>query len=344
MSKEDEKKNITQKVAENKNVSFEEAQKIVDSVFKDQPDKKIEDIKKELGVTKDFMKAYSQSTKDMDPVMKYSFGILGSQALQKIAQPAKTDSFEDDLDKLMKRMERMEMINMVADRFYNHRKPQPQGVTEEGLVKAMKEEIKTIIPQKSKIEQLIEKKIEREFEANIDKKEEPKVDPSKQPTPFEQIKVMQDWFKAARTVFEESGYKIEHSTFTRDQLPEELKKMNPEDLANILEARGFQISGRPVPFQKHQEDLVKAKEDAKNEAMEDKNATIIANLVEKITDNFFGKVLGPAMAKGWNQPTYEQPPEEPIQTEPVQTEPVQEPQQAGSGEPSAKESSAPQEK
>ena len=316
------KEELAKELVLRKKISYADALKQVDGLFKDGGESKRDRMLRELGVKSDIIKNLGKATQGMDPNLKTLLTTETIGDLSKMGnQPGEEDEFDKDLKSIMRQTQRLKMLEVFAGGSKN---TSDGAITPEAIAKAMGGEMSKVTETMGKIQSRLDGKEKSETKVLMEeflKRVSPKDGEGGDKTdPFIQFDKAQQFVDKTKGVLEKAGYKIDQQYVTKDQLPDMMKDMSPDDLATLLESKGYKISGKPVPYTEHEKALLSAKEEGKVEASEDRSAEIAASTIEHITDNFFEKVLGPLLQKDWNQPMSDEEYKQQTQEPSVETE------------------------
>jgi len=244
---------IVEEYAETKGLDKEEAKKRLVPLLKSEPDK-MEQIKRELGLTKEILQTYSELSQNAPEPLKIIAGIKASE------QIAKIDSEEDPLEETMKKIKRhfmeLKLMDVASKAVFGEKEKEEKPKTEE-----IKAALEPFLKKFEELAEYVEGRKRDEVQQVLSEIKEAlasRNQPTGEENPKEVVEKARRVFDDIKDLASNWGYKLERDTITKQELEEILKERQekileelaekPERIKEILEAKGYKVQGGPIPY------------------------------------------------------------------------------------------------
>ena len=251
---------IVEEYAEAKGLDKEEAKKRLVPLLKSEPDK-MEQIKKELGLTKEILQTYSELSQNAPEPLKVLAGIKASE------QIAKLDAEEDPLEETMKKIKRhfmeLKLMDVASKAVFGEKEKEEKPKTEE-----IAEALKPFLDEFKELKEYVEGKKRDEVQQILNEIKEivaSRSQPAGEENPKEIVDKAKKVLDDIKDLASAWGYKLEKDYLTKDEIEQILKERQekileelaekPERIKEILEAKGYKIVGGPIPYEQVQKML-----------------------------------------------------------------------------------------
>lgn len=287
-----------EELAKRTGISKDEAIKKVRAFYAEEPSK-LDEAKKKLGITTDFLEDYARIAEKLDPASREVVARLASSELANINLNTEE---EVDFDKIMKKAQR-HVMEMKAMEALTRALSPPEQTNNKELAEALKESLKPIAETVEKVKDEIEGKKKEELEKKwedllnvvkdvIEGRKEGEEKPSEVLRKYNEIR------KEAEQLLKQSGYEVKPAALSKEQLEEILKERDkkileeisehPERVKEILESKGYKIVGGPIPYDQVQKMLEEERKKIIEEKLEDQRLEQVGDIIKSTIKEFLG--------------------------------------------------------